>query len=72
MIPVIENSAPQGTALTATVRPFADPRRLEVVVVIAWPPDPTSGGDLGIVPGGRDTLPAEPAEGEGADGDSGG
>lgn len=56
---VIESAAPQGTALTARVRPFSDPRRLEVVAVIAWPPDPTSVGEPdgpeptgGVPPGG--------------------
>ncbi|HEY5684360.1 MAG TPA: rod shape-determining protein MreC [Acidimicrobiia bacterium] len=63
---VIESAAPQGTALTARVRPFSDPRRLEVVAVIAWPPDPTSVGEPdgpeptgGVPPGGGD-------EGDGA------
>jgi rod shape-determining protein MreC len=46
---VIEAAAPQGTALTARVRPFSDPRRLEVVVVVAWPPDPTSVGEPDVV-----------------------
>jgi rod shape-determining protein MreC len=58
---VIEAAEPQGTALTALVRPFSDPRRLEVVAVVAWPPDPTSVGEPdtpeqtgGIPPGGGD------------------
>ena len=38
---VIETVEPQSTALTATVRPFVDAQALRVVVVLAWPPDPT-------------------------------
>lgn len=39
---VIENSQPQGQTLIARVRPFADPARLRVVVVITWPRDPAA------------------------------
>jgi rod shape-determining protein MreC len=50
---VVEAAVPQGTALAAEVRPFADARRLEVVVVIAWPPDPS------VAEPGVETLPLE-------------
>lgn len=62
---VIETAQPQGTALRARVRPFSDPGRLDVVIVIAWPPDPTSVSELGIIPGESDPIPTE--EGEPAD-----
>ena len=39
---VIETAKPVGGALTATVEPFADLSRLRVVVVLTWPPDPTT------------------------------
>ncbi len=34
------DAEPQGQALTARVRPFSDPQRLRVVVVVTWPRDP--------------------------------
>lgn len=40
---VIDDAEPVSTALTARVRPFVDPDRLTIVVVLAWPPDPTAG-----------------------------
>ncbi len=39
---VIADTNPQGQALTANVRPFADPARLRIVVVITWPRDPAA------------------------------
>lgn len=35
------DAAPESTALTARVMPYTDPDSLRVVVVLAWPPDPT-------------------------------
>lgn len=39
---VVEEVSPQSTALAARVSPFVDVDDLRVVVVLAWPPDPTS------------------------------
>jgi rod shape-determining protein MreC len=39
---VVEDVALDGTALSASVRPFADPDTLRIVVVITWPPEPSS------------------------------
>jgi rod shape-determining protein MreC len=39
---VLETASPRSTALTTTVSPFVDVESLRVVVVLAWPPDPTS------------------------------
>lgn len=39
---IVESAEPQGQALTARVRPYADPSRLRVVAVVAWPPDPVT------------------------------
>ncbi len=39
---VIEAAEPVSTALTARVRPFVELDRLRVVIVLAWPPDPTA------------------------------
>lgn len=36
---IIEDAEPQGQALAARVRPYADPTSLTVVVVVAWPTD---------------------------------
>lgn len=46
---VIEDAAPVSDSLTTTVRPFADPDTLRLVVVLAWPPDPITATDQGIV-----------------------
>jgi rod shape-determining protein MreC len=37
---VIEDVELEGTALSADVRPFADPDFLRVVVIVTWPPEP--------------------------------
>lgn len=37
---VMEDVELEGTALSADVRPFADPDDLQIVVVITWPPEP--------------------------------
>ncbi len=37
---VVSTVQPEGNAITARVEPFADFDRLDVVVVLAWPPDP--------------------------------
>lgn len=47
---IVEDADPRGQALTAQVRPFADPQRLRAVVVVAWPPDPGAASDP--APGG--------------------
>lgn len=39
---IIESASPSSTALTARVRPFVDVEGIRIVVVLAWPPDPTS------------------------------
>lgn len=39
---VVDSVDPASTALQATVRPFADFESLRVVVVLAWPPNPTA------------------------------
>lgn len=39
---VLEDAVPRSTALTTTVAPFVDIEGLRIVVVLAWPPDPTS------------------------------
>lgn len=39
---VVEEVSPQSTALAARVSPFVDVDDLRVVVVLAWPPDPTA------------------------------
>lgn len=46
---VVEDAAPVSDSLTTTVQPFADPDTLRLVVVLAWPPDPISASDQGIV-----------------------
>ncbi|MGA7269563.1 MAG: rod shape-determining protein MreC [Acidimicrobiia bacterium] len=38
---VLQAASPEASQLTTTVRPFVDPENLRVVVVLAWPPDPT-------------------------------
>lgn len=39
---VVDPAAPQSTALEARVMPFVDIESLRIVVVLAWPPDPTA------------------------------
>lgn len=39
---VLAAASPRSTALTTTVAPFVDVEALRVVVVLAWPPDPTA------------------------------
>lgn len=39
---IVESASPSSTALTARVRPFVDVEGIRIVVVLAWPPDPTS------------------------------
>lgn len=39
---IVDDAVPQSTALTAQVRPFVDVEALRVVVVLAWPLDPTA------------------------------
>jgi rod shape-determining protein MreC len=39
---VVEDAAPVVDVLTASVRPFANPQTLRLVVVLAWPPDPVT------------------------------
>lgn len=38
---VLQAASPEASQLTTTVRPFVDVENLRVVVVLAWPPDPT-------------------------------
>lgn len=38
---VLQAASPEASQLTTTVRPFVDTESLRVVVVLAWPPDPT-------------------------------
>lgn len=51
---IVADAEPQGQALTAKVRPFADPQRLRVVVVVTWPRDPADAA--------ADDVPATPPE----------
>lgn len=54
---VLESASPRSTALTTTVAPFVDVESLRVVVVLAWPPDPTSVTiTTTTVPGSTDTT----------------
>jgi rod shape-determining protein MreC len=39
---VVEAAQPESASLTAQVEPFVDAENLRVVVVLAWPPDPTT------------------------------
>lgn len=39
---VVEDAQPSVDVLTTTVRPFATPYALRMVVVLAWPPDPVT------------------------------
>ena len=39
---ILDDASPESTALTTTVRPFADPETLRLVVILAGPPDPIS------------------------------
>lgn len=39
---VVETATPESASLTAQVDPFVDVENLRVVVVLAWPPDPTT------------------------------
>jgi len=39
---VVEDAAPVNGVVTAGVEPNIDPETLRIVVVLAWPPDPTS------------------------------
>lgn len=63
---VVEGARPVGGALSATVAPFADLSRLRVVVVLTWPPDPSTAaegtptttiGDSGEGGDGSDSTP---------------
>jgi rod shape-determining protein MreC len=54
---IVADADPRGQALTALVRPFAQPQRLRAVVVVAWPPDPGASGDS---PGGAGPGPTIP------------
>lgn len=60
---IVESVGPQSTALTATVRPFVDTQSLRVVVVLAWPPDPTKVTSTTTtpttVPDSSSTLPTD-------------
>lgn len=47
---VVEDASPQGQALSTLVDPYADPFRIRVVVVIAWPADAVSGEITPSVP----------------------
>jgi cell shape-determining protein MreC len=53
---VIDDAGLEGTSISASVRLFADPDSLRVVVVITWPPEP---GDVAV---GTSTT-APPASG---------
>ena len=54
---MLESASPRSTALTTTVAPFVDVESLRVVVVLAWPPDPTSVTTTSTtVPGSTDTT----------------
>lgn len=62
---VIADADPQGNALTARVRPFADLQRLEAVVVLAWPPDPVTATEDDVPPVADSAVPTDPSDGEG-------
>lgn len=59
---VIEGAEPDSTAVTARVRPFVDVQAIRVVVVLAWPPDPTQ-----VTTTSSTTSTSVPAEGEDTD-----
>lgn len=42
---IVFDAVPSTNSLTAVVRPFVDPDRLRLVVVLAWPPDPLASTD---------------------------
>lgn len=46
---VVEDAAPVSDSLSTTVQPFADPDTLRLVIVLAWPPDPITATDQGVV-----------------------
>jgi rod shape-determining protein MreC len=54
---IVADADPRGQALTALVRPFAQPQRLRAVVVVAWPPDPGASGDSPAGAGPGPTIP---------------
>jgi len=51
---IVADAAPQGQALTAAVRPFADPGKLRVVAVVAWPTEVASAEVAATEAGGGD------------------
>ncbi len=67
---VVDAARPVGGALTTTVAPFADLSRLRVVVVLTWPPDPTTAaeGEPTTIPASEETGGGDPSEGSGGDG----
>ena len=46
---VVEDAAPVSDSLTTFVQPFTDPDTLRLVIVLAWPPDPITATDEGVV-----------------------
>ena len=46
---VVEDAAPISDSLTTFVEPFTDPDTLRLVIVLAWPPDPITATDEGVV-----------------------
>ncbi len=69
---VIDSASPSSTALRARVRPFVDVEGLRVVVVLAWPPDPTSATTTTTTTPTTTEAPDETTDGttEGATGDT--
>lgn len=57
---IVADAEPESTALTASVMPYTDLDSLRVVVVLAWPPDPTSVTTTTVT-----TVPEDEGEGDG-------
>jgi len=46
---VVEDAAPVSDSLTTSVEPFSNPDTLRLVVILAWPPDPITAAEQGVV-----------------------
>lgn len=65
---VVEEADPESNALQATVRPFVDVEALRVVVVLAWPPDPTEMTTTTTTVAPTTTVPGDSTPTTGGDG----
>jgi rod shape-determining protein MreC len=57
---IVEDAAPRGNSLVATVRPFVKADTLRLIVVLAWPPDPISAVTSDTVPVAEEITPTVP------------